>query len=259
MDPTTKRSSSPQSRTMVHRARIDILGIKIDDVTGEEALARIEQFVTVGRPHLVTTVNPEFIVAAQTDAAFAQILNQADLNLADGQGLLWAARLLGVSLRERVTGVDTLARLAELSARQGYAIYLLGAAEGVAEAAAQVLKSRFPGLRVVGTYAGSPAPDEDNGIVERIRRADPQLLFVAYGAPRQEQWIVRNMPQLQVPVAMGVGGAFDFISGKTPRAPAWVQRLGLEWLHRLAHQPWRWRRMTALPRFCWLLLRERAR
>lgn len=244
---------------MVHRARIDILGIKVSDVTGEEALARIEQFVTDGRPHLVTTVNPEFIVAAQTDAAFAQILNQADLNLADGQGLLWAARLLGVSLTERVTGVDTLVRLAELSARQGYAIYLLGAAEGVAEAAAQVLKSRFPGLRVVGTYAGSPAPDEDDGIVERIRRADPQLLFVAYGAPRQEQWIVRNMPLLQVPVAMGVGGAFDFISGKTPRAPAWVQRLGLEWLHRLAHQPWRWRRMTALPRFCWLLLRESAR
>ncbi len=241
---------------MVDRARIDILGIKIDDVTSEEALARIEQFVADGRPHLVTTVNPEFIVAAQTDTAFGRILNQADLNLADGQGLLWAARLLGVSLRERVTGVDTLVRLAELSARKGYAIYLLGAAEGVAEAAAQVLRSRFPRLRVAGTYAGSPAPDKDEGIVERIRRADPQLLFVAYGAPRQEQWIVRNMPRLQVPVAMGVGGALDFISGRSSRAPAWVQRLGLEWLHRLAHEPWRWRRMTALPRFCWLLLRE---
>jgi N-acetylglucosaminyldiphosphoundecaprenol N-acetyl-beta-D-mannosaminyltransferase len=241
---------------MVHRARVDILGIKIDDVTSEEALARIEQFVADSRPHLVTTVNPEFIVAAQTDAAFAQILNQADLNLPDGQGLLWAARLLGIPLRERVTGVDTLIRLAELSAEKGYAIYLLGAAEGVAEAAAQVLKGRFPGLRVVGTYAGSPAPDEEDGIVERIRRADPQLLFVAYGAPRQEQWIVRNMPRLQVTVAMGVGGAFDFISGKTSRAPIWLQRLGLEWLHRLAHQPWRWRRMTALPRFCWLLLRK---
>jgi N-acetylglucosaminyldiphosphoundecaprenol N-acetyl-beta-D-mannosaminyltransferase len=244
---------------MVDRARIDILGIKIDDVTSEEALARIEQFVEDGRPHLVTTVNPEFIVAAQTDAAFAQILNQADLNLADGQGLLWAARLLGMSLRERVTGVDTLVGLAELSARRGYTIYLLGAAEGVAEATAQVLRGRFPGLRVAGTYPGSPAPEEDESTVERIRRADPQLLFVAYGAPRQEQWIVRNMPRLQVPVAMGVGGALDFISGKTSRAPMWVQRLGLEWLHRLAQEPWRWRRMTALPRFCWLLLRESAR
>jgi N-acetylglucosaminyldiphosphoundecaprenol N-acetyl-beta-D-mannosaminyltransferase len=244
---------------MVDRARINILGIKIDDVTSEEALARIEQFVADGRPHLVTTVNPEFIVAAQTDDAFAQVLNQADLNLADGQGLLWAARLLGGSLRERVTGVDTLVKLAELSAKKGYAIYLLGAAEGVAEAAAQVLSSRFPGLRVAGTYAGSPVPEEDEDIVERIRRADPQLLFVAYGAPRQEQWIVRNMPRLQVPVAMGVGGALDFISGKSSRAPVWVQRLGLEWLHRLANEPWRWRRMTALPRFCWLVLRASAR
>jgi N-acetylglucosaminyldiphosphoundecaprenol N-acetyl-beta-D-mannosaminyltransferase len=244
---------------MLHRARIDILGIKIDDVTSEEALARIDQFVADGRPHLVTTVNPEFIVSAQTDAAFSQILNQADLNLADGQGLLWAARLLGVSLRERVTGVDTLVRLAELSARKGYVIYLLGAAEGVAEAAAQILSTRFPGLRVAGTYAGSPAPEEDDAIVERIRRVQPQLLFVAYGAPSQEQWIKRNMPRLQVPVAMGVGGAFDFVSGRASRAPVWVQRLGLEWLHRLAHEPWRWRRMTALPRFCWLLLRESVR
>jgi N-acetylglucosaminyldiphosphoundecaprenol N-acetyl-beta-D-mannosaminyltransferase len=244
---------------MVDRARIDILGIKIDDVTSEEAVARIDQFVADGRPHLVTTVNPEFIVAAQTDAAFAEILNQADLNLADGQGLLWAARLLGGSLRERVTGVDTLVSLAELSAKKGYAIYLLGAAEGVAEAAAEVLTSRFPGLRVAGTYAGSPAPEKDEDIVERIGCADPQLLFVAYGAPRQEQWIVRNMSRLQIPVAMGVGGALDFISGKTSRAPVWMQRLGLEWLHRLAHEPWRWRRMTALPRFCWMLLRASAR
>jgi N-acetylglucosaminyldiphosphoundecaprenol N-acetyl-beta-D-mannosaminyltransferase len=244
---------------MTQRARIDIVGIKIDNVTADEALARIEQFVTDGRPHLVTTVNPEFIVTAHADPAFAQILNQADLNLPDGQGLLWAAHLLGTSLRERVTGVDTLVRLAELSARRGYGIFLLGGAEGVAETAARVLRSRFPGLRIVGTYAGSPAPEEYDEIVERIRRADPQLLFVAYGAPRQEQWIARNMPRLQVPVAMGVGGALDFISGKTARAPVWVQRLGLEWLHRLAHQPWRWRRMTALPRFCRLVLRESAR
>jgi N-acetylglucosaminyldiphosphoundecaprenol N-acetyl-beta-D-mannosaminyltransferase len=136
--------------SMLHRARVDILGIKIDDVTTEEALARIEQFIADGHPHLVTTVN-----------------------LPDGQGLLWAARLLGVSLRERVTGVDTLVRLAELSARKGYAIYLLGAAEGIAEATAHVLRTRFPGLRVAGTYAGSPVPEEDDGNVERIWGAQP--------------------------------------------------------------------------------------
>jgi N-acetylglucosaminyldiphosphoundecaprenol N-acetyl-beta-D-mannosaminyltransferase len=244
---------------MAQRARVDILGIKIDDVTGQEAIARIEQFVSDGRPHIITTVNPEFIVTAQKDAAFAQILNQADLNLPDGQGLLWAARLLGASLRERVTGVDTVVELARLSAEKGYGIYLLGAAEGVAEATARILTSRFPALRVAGTYAGSPALEEDDEIIERVLAADPQLLFVAYGAPRQEKWIARNLSRLQVPVAMGVGGAFDFISGETRRAPDWMQRLGLEWLHRLALQPWRWRRMTALPRFGLLVLRQRTR
>jgi N-acetylglucosaminyldiphosphoundecaprenol N-acetyl-beta-D-mannosaminyltransferase len=244
---------------MAQRTRVNILGIKIDDVTGEEALARIEQFVSDGRPHVVTTVNPEFIVTAQRDAVFAQILNQADLNLPDGQGLLWAARLLGASLRERVTGVDTVVRLAGLSAQKGYGIYLLGAAEGVAEATAQILSARFPTLRVAGIYAGSPAPEEDDQIVQRILAVNPRLLFVAYGAPRQEKWIARNLSRLQVPVAMGVGGAFDFISGQTRRAPSWMQRLGLEWLHRLALQPWRWRRMTALPRFGLLVLRQRTR
>jgi N-acetylglucosaminyldiphosphoundecaprenol N-acetyl-beta-D-mannosaminyltransferase len=244
---------------MAHRVTVDILGIRIDNLTNDEALARMEQFIQDGHPHLVTTVNPEFVVAAQTDTAFAQILNRADLNLPDGQGLLWAARVLGSPLEERVTGVDTVVRLAGLAAQRGYGVYLLGAAEGVAETTARILERRFPGLRVVGAYAGSPAPEEDEAIVERIRRADPQLLFVAYGAPQQEKWIARNLSRLQTPVAMGVGGAFDFISGKTSRAPKWVQSLGLEWLHRLALQPWRWRRMMSLPRFGLLVLRARSR
>jgi N-acetylglucosaminyldiphosphoundecaprenol N-acetyl-beta-D-mannosaminyltransferase len=215
--------------------------------------------VSDGRPHIVTTVNPEFIVTAQKDTAFAQILNEADLNLPDGQGLLWAARLLGASLRERVTGVDTVVKLAGLSAQKGYSIYLLGAAEGVAEATAQILSAHFPTLRVAGTYAGSPALEENHEIVQRILAANPQLLFVAYGAPRQEKWIARNLSRLRVPVAMGVGGAFDFISGERRRAPRWMQRLGLEWLHRLTLEPWRWRRMTALPRFGLLVLRQSTR
>ena len=159
----------------------------------------------------------------------------------------------------KVTGVDTVVRLAGLSAQKGYGIYLLGAAKGIAQETAQTLRTRFPTLRVVGTYGGTPALEEDDEIVQRIRRANPQLLFVAYGAPRQEKWIARNLSRLQVPVAMGVGGAFDFISGEARRAPSWVQRLGLEWLHRLALQPWRWRRMTALPRFGLLVLRQSTR
>lgn len=244
---------------MAHHSQVHILGIRVDDVTYDEALARMEEFIADGRPHQVTTVNPEFIMTAQGDPSFAQILNRAHLNLPDGQGLIWAASLLGVSLRERVTGVDTVIRLAQLSAEKGYSIFLLGAGEGVAEAAAQELQRRFPRLEIAGTYAGSPAPEEDDRITERIRRANPHLLLVAYGAPHQEKWISRNMGRVAVPVSMGVGGAFDFVSGAATRAPTWVQRLGLEWLYRLAHQPWRWRRMLALPRFGLLVLRDSTR
>jgi len=233
---------------------VSVLGVRVDDVTSDEALRRIEDFIGQGMPHQVVTVNPEFIIAARSDPHFRQILNSAALSLPDGVGLLWATRFLGRPLRERVTGVDTVERVAELAARKGYRLFLLGAREGVAARAARVLKKRYPGLSVAGTYAGSPSPHEEDEIVELVREAKPDVLFVAYGAPQQEKWIARNLKRLGVPVAMGVGGAFDFIAGVVPRAPRWMQRWGLEWLYRLIRQPWRWRRMLALPRFVWLVL-----
>lgn len=236
---------------------VNILGIRIDDVTRDEALVKIEAFITEGQLHQVNTVNPEFVMIARRDPPFAQILNQSALNLPDGQGLIWAARVLGTPLRQRVTGVDTVVDLAELSAQKGYRLFLLGAAEGVAAAAGQRLQVRFPGLEIAGIHTGSPAAEEEEAIVSEIRRSRPDCLFVAYGAPRQEEWIARNLVPLGVPVAMGVGGAFDFISGRTKRAPRWMQTLGLEWLHRFLYQPWRWRRMLALPRFAILTLRQR--
>jgi len=242
---------------MSHRVRTEILGIQVDNVTYEEALSRVEEFIADGHPHLVVTVNPEFIIAARKDALFAQILNGADLALPDGQGLLWAARVLGSPLRERVTGVDILIRTTGLAARKGYRVYLLGAAEGVAQAAAEQMRRRHSELDVVGTHAGSPAPEDEEEIAGHIKHACPDILFVAYGAPQQEKWIARNMGRLGVPMAMGVGGALDFISGRARRAPVCMQRLGLEWLHRLAHEPWRWRRMLTLPQFACLVLRAR--
>jgi len=231
-----------------------ILGVPVDNVTKEEALAKIEAFIEDGRPHQMVTLNPEFIMAAQNDAQFFQVLKEADLSLPDGVGLLWAARFLGMPLRERVAGVDTVRRIASLAAERGYRLFLLGAAEGVAEATAMRLEEENPGLKIAGTYAGSPDPKEEDKIVEMVRAARPHLLLVAYGAPQQDLWIHRNLGRLGVPVAMGVGGAFDFISGKAKRAPGWMQRLGLEWFHRLLHEPWRWRRMLALPKFVWLVL-----
>ena len=239
---------------MVKEDRAVILGVPVDNVTREKALARIEAFIENGRPRQVVTVNPEFVVAAQSDANFFLVLKEADLSLPDGVGLLWAARFLGTPLSERLAGVDTVRRIASLAAGQGYRLFLLGAARGVAEATALRLGEETPGLKVAGTYAGSPDPKEEEEIVEMIGAARPHLLLVAYGAPQQDLWIKRNLGRLGVPVVMGVGGAFDFISGKAKRAPGWMQRWGLEWLHRLLHEPWRWRRMLALPQFVWLVL-----
>ena len=243
----------------VDRTAVRILGVRIDNLDQTQAIDRLLQFVASGRPHQVVTVNPEFIIAAQRDAAFRAVLAAADLALPDGAGLLWASRLLGTPLRGRATGVDTIEGLAPLAARHGLSFYLLGAAPGIAEEAAARLQARAPGLRIAGTYAGSPAIEEEDGIVERVRRAAPDLLFVAYGAPQQDLWIARNLQRLGVPVAMGVGGSFDYISGRTPRAPKAWRSLGMEWLYRLIQQPWRWRRMLALPEFALRVLGSRLR
>lgn len=235
----------------------DILGIRVDDVTMDEALAMVDAFIADGGPHQITTVNPEFVVEAQRNAPFRVVLEGADLSLPDGVGLLWAARALRQPLRERVAGSDMVPEVARLSARRGYRLYLLGAAPGVAERAAEMLARDCPGLRIVGTHAGSPSPCDEDDIVARVVAAEPDVLFVAYGAPRQDLWIYRNLHRLNVPVCMGVGGALDFIAGVAVRAPEWMRRAGLEWLHRLWRQPWRWRRMLALPRFATLVFRRR--
>jgi N-acetylglucosaminyldiphosphoundecaprenol N-acetyl-beta-D-mannosaminyltransferase len=207
----------------------------------------------------VVTLNPEMVIAAQRDRAFAALLRQADLVTADGVGVLWALRLRGECLPQRVTGVDLLVALTELAAATGGRLFLLGGAPGVAEAAGEVLCRRFPGLTLAGTYAGSPAVAADGEALRRIEAARPDLLFVAYGAPAQERWIARNRDALSGVVAIGVGGALDFLAGRVPRAPTWMRELGLEWLYRLWRQPWRWRRMLALPHFAalaaWEVLR----
>jgi N-acetylglucosaminyldiphosphoundecaprenol N-acetyl-beta-D-mannosaminyltransferase len=226
-----------------------ILGVPIHCVDEAQALNSMVRFIESGAPHQVCTVNPEFIMRARRDPEFLGILRRADLCLADGVGVLWAGRTLRQPFPARVTGVDTVRRLAAVAAARGYRVYLLGAAPGVAERTAAILQSECPGLVVAGTFSGSPAPAAEDPIVERVRATRPHILWVAYGAPAQDKWLARNLARCDVPLGIGVGGAFDFISGVSRRAPAWIQRLGLEWLHRLACEPWRWRRMTALPQF----------
>lgn len=238
---------------------VSILNVQVHGVTNVQTLALIEEFIMANTPHQIATVNPEFIVAAQADRSFRAIINGADLAIPDGIGLLKAAWFLGIkNLPERVAGSDLVVSLAELSHEKGYRIYFLGAWEGVAERAIISLKRRYPNIQVAGYYAGSPAIEENEEIVQRILAAAPDILLVAYGAPKQDKWIARNKERLQVPVCIGVGGSFDFLAGTARRAPRWVQTIHLEWLHRLFQQPRRWRRIwNAVPYFSWLVFCSR--
>lgn len=238
--------------------RVTILGVSIDPVTFEEMIDTIAMWITQrDRVYQICTVSPEFVMIAQDNADFMRVLQESDLCVADGVGLLFAARYLGKQLPERVTGSDGVPLIAQRAAREGWTIFLLGAAPGVAEKAANQLMIQYPGLKIVGTYAGSPAPEEEVAIVERVNTSGADILMVAYGAPRQDLWIKRNHERLNVRVAIGVGGTFDFIAGVVPRAPLWMRRWALEWLYRLYKQPWRWRRMLRLPRFVWAVMRYR--
>jgi len=235
--------------------KANILGVYIHAVTFSQTIDIIETFIATEKPHQITTVNPEFVVTAQHDIVFRQIINRSALALPDGIGLLKAAKWLNEpTLPERVAGVDVVKALAKLSAERGYRLYFLGARPGVAEMAMAVLKKRYPNMVAVGAFAGSPSAKDEDMIVAKIQMAKPDIVFVAYGAPRQDKWIARNMHRLSVAVLIGVGGAFDFISGVTTRAPKWMQNYGLEWLHRLMYQPSRWRRIwNAVPKFMWLV------
>jgi exopolysaccharide biosynthesis WecB/TagA/CpsF family protein len=230
--------------------RVQILSLPVDRITYKKWLNLIDKWVKTGtRVHHVCTINPEFMIMAQRDTNFANILRRADLCVPDGAGLLWAANVLKNPLPERVTGSDGVPMIAKEAAKRGWKLFFLGAAEGVAEEAAYILQAEYEGLQVVGTYSGSPAPEEEDEIVAMVNASAADILLVAYGAPNQDKWIARNMPRLHVKMAMGVGGTFDFITGRVPRAPAWMQMMYLEWLYRLIIEPWRIWRMMRLPRF----------
>jgi N-acetylglucosaminyldiphosphoundecaprenol N-acetyl-beta-D-mannosaminyltransferase len=231
-----------------------ILGVRVDCLDTKETLERIEGFVASGRLHQVATVNPEFVMRAQRDREFARVLDAADLCLPDGTGVVWAARRQGCALHEPVAGTDLVEPLAAVCARRGFRLFLLGAQPGVAAELAAGLAAANPGLHVAA-YSGEPDPSGDEESLRRIREHGTDVLLVAYGAPTQELWIDRVRPRLAVSVAMGVGGAFDYLTGRVPRAPAWMRRSGLEWLHRLVRQPWRFRRMTVLPLYALKVLR----
>lgn len=244
--------------------KAEILGVKIDKINLEEVLEKIKKFVQSNQQYYIVTPNPEFLMAAQKDEEFKNILNKADLSLPDGVGLKLASWYLKNPIDQRITGTDLVWGIAKLAAQENYSLYLLGARPGIAEKVTLRLKKKNPGLKIAGFESGCLSKDErmsDERIIQQINGSQPDILLVSFGAPKQEKWIYHNLPRLSsVKLAMGVGGAFDFISGKVKRAPKLIRNLGLEWLFRLLIQPWRIQRiLTATLRFSLAIIKSKNR
>jgi len=219
---------------------VAVLGVPFNNVTMDEAVRIIEEKIEGGGYHQVATANVDFLMHAIHDEELRNILCSCSLVVPDGMPILWSARLMGSPLKERVCGIDLVPRLAELSARRGYSIYLLGASEKSSQQAAEILEERYPGLRIAGRYSPPLRPLEQMNheeILWRIERARPDILLVAFGNPKQEKWLSMHRDRLKVPVSIGIGGSLDMIAGKLARAPRWMQKSGMEWFFRAAQEP----------------------
>ncbi len=223
-----------------HPVPLVILGIPFHDVTFDEAVAWAMNHIRTGRPGYIATANLDFVMQSRKDPELQRILLEADLVVADGVPLLWLSRLFGPPLRERVTGSDLTPRLAEACRNEGLTVFALGAAPGVAQTAMTRLQARFSGLQVASCFSPPQADllDMDHAaILAQLNQARPDLLLVAFGAPKQEKWINMHFRQWQVPLAIGIGGTLDFLAGVQRRAPRLVQKLALEWLWRMLSNP----------------------
>lgn len=256
------------------KAKVNIAGVNFDAVRYIDVLTAMEVFVNQKhKKHMIVTPNPEMIVYSQKHEDFKKVLNSASMSVPDGIGILWAAHYLSLApakskfggmmkvigtlfqvffkmktiyrvLPARVTGADLLFKIVEESQKNGWRIYLLGAAPGIASIAIDRLSKQYPQAVFAGSFAGTPAETHEDELCERINLAEPDILFVAYGSPAQEEWIHRNLNKLDsVKVAIGVGGAIDFAAGKAKRAPKLLRSLGLEWFWRLVTQPRRFKRI----------------
>lgn len=244
-------------------SRINICDVEIDNVSMEEAVGKIESLVDRREPSYVVTPNLDHIVKLQKDEEFKQIYAGATLVLADGMPVLWGARFLKTPLKEKISGSDLFPRLCSVAADKGYRLFLLGGRPGAAHKASEVLSCRYPNIQIVGIHSPPYGFEKDikqvQNIIKLIKDSKPDILFVGLGAPKQERWIYKHHKELDVPVSLGIGVTFEFISGIVKRAPLWMQKAGFEWLWRLIKEPRRlWKRyLIDDMKFFLLVLKQR--
>ena len=241
--------------------RIEMMGCQIDNLTMEETLHTVEDFIKTGQPHQHVVVNVDKLVKANKDPELRRIINECALINVDGMPVVWAARLLGKPLKERVAGVDLFEALMQRAAEKGWRVYLLGAREEVVAGVKDVYERKFPGFKVAGYRNGYWKPEDEAGVVAQIAATKADLLFVAISSPKKEHFLGRYQADMKVPFAMGVGGTFDVMVGKVKRAPVWMQNAGLEWFYRFLQEPRRMFRRYFIDdmAFFGLLLKEMMR
>ncbi|NUK29805.1 WecB/TagA/CpsF family glycosyltransferase [Parageobacillus sp. VR-IP] len=231
------------------------LDVYVSTLNYDEILADIEKRMAAGEKSTIVAVNPEKLIAASKDENVKQLINSATYQIPDGIGVVLASKLKGGRITSRVTGIDMMERLIELSAKKGYRVFLFGAKEEVVKKAKENLEAKYPGLQIVG-YSNGYVNDYDS-LIQKINESNADILFVALGSPRQELWIKTYMNDLNVKVLQGVGGSFDVFAGHVKRAPKLFRNLGLEWFYRLVTDPKRFKRQLALPKFLWKVLWEK--
>ena len=238
--------------------RIEMMGCLIDNLSMEETLQRIEAFIRSGLPHQHAAVNADKLRKASKDPELRRVINECALINVDGVPVVWASRLLGKPLKERVAGIDLFEFLVKRAAEKGWRVFFLGAQEEIVQAVKALYEKRFPRLQVAGYRNGYWRPEEEASVVRLIADSRPDLLFVAISSPKKEQFLGRYQAEMRVPFAMGVGGSFDIAVGKVKRAPMWMRQCGLEWFFRFLQEPRRMFKRYFIDGtyFFWLLLKE---
>ncbi|MFQ3549752.1 MAG: WecB/TagA/CpsF family glycosyltransferase [Armatimonadota bacterium] len=246
------------NKTSVSKKQIvEILGVKIDIIDMYRAVEQVCSFVQSGTAHIIVTADAYNIVTCKNDPEFKKIVNNADLVTADGAGILKGSKILGCPIPYKVSGIDLLEEICKTASKEGFGVYLLGAAPTIAEKAAEKLKEKYPGLIISGVRDGYFTETDEEKIVNEIKSSGAKVLFVGMGIPKQEKWISKHLDNLGVSVAMGVGGSFDVISGNIQRAPKWMQKHGLEWLYRIIKDPKKIYKVSVLPKFVMMVYKEK--